>query len=211
MSDARRGRWNEEDLALLRTLGGRLSQIILGEDLDIPDLQRRDELGILANMVSRLARELRARRRDEHEHRRELERRVEELSAAYATQERLLTTIRSMPCPILTLHEGILLVPFSGAVDAARFGYMLPKLLDRVAAEHAAAVILHLAAPDPISPEGAALLAHAAQSLRKTGARPVLSGAPKPLPAAFASFTSCETLQEALTASLDLIGYRITR
>ena len=50
--------WDEEDRALLRALGGRISQIIHGEDLDFPDLQRRDELGILANMLSRLAREL---------------------------------------------------------------------------------------------------------------------------------------------------------
>lgn len=206
-----RSRWSEEDLALLRTLGGRMSQIILGEDLDVPDLQRRDELGLLANMVSRLAQELRARRRREQEHRRELERRVAELSTAYETQEKLLGTIRSLPSPILDLHEGILLVPITGTLDTTRIGFVARTLVEHVAAKRSEVVIVHLASPDPVSSEAVALLLRTAQSLRQLGARMLLAGLPLPHPASLAALTPCETLSEALTAALDLIGYRITR
>lgn len=211
MSEASHTRWSDEDLALLRTLGGRMSEIIHGEDLEVPDLQRRDELGILVNMVSRLARELRARRRQDSERHLELTRRVEELQSAYETQEKLLAAIRSLPSPILELHEGLLLVPIAGAIDATRIGYVLPGLLERIAALRPEVVLVHSSGGEPLSPEVVALLLRAGQSIRHAGARPILCGVALPHPASLALLTPCETLQEALIAGLDHIGYRITR
>jgi rsbT co-antagonist protein RsbR len=211
MSEPTRSRWSEPDLALLRTLGSRLSAIIHGEDLEVPDQNRRDELGILANMVSRLARELRDRRRQDLEHARELERQVEELSTAYQTQEKLLSAIRSLPSPVLDLHEGLLLVPVSGTVDAARIAYILPSLRERLTARRPEVVILHLTASEPLTAEAAALLLRAGQSLHKAGVRPILSGAVAPIPPSLASLTPCDSLQEALLTAFDFIGYRITR
>ena len=214
MNEGSEGRWTEEDLALLRGLGGRLSQIILGEEVEVPDLQRRDELGILANMVSHLARELRTRRQREDVHEAELQRRLEELTASYATQEKLLGALRSMASPILEPHQGLLLVALAGAVDAARVGDVIPPLLDRVAARRPEVVIVHLADTSPLSPDATVLLLRAGQSTHRLGARLMLSGVTDPARAQsreLSPITPCATLQEALTVALDLIGYRITR
>jgi rsbT co-antagonist protein RsbR len=209
-----RARWVEEDRALLRTLGGRISQIIHGEDVDLPDLQRRDELGILANMLSRLARDLSSARRRDLEYHSELEQRVAQLQSAYLTQEKLLGTIRELSSPILELHEGILLLPLVGALDAARVSSVLPTLLDRIAADRPRVVILHVT-DGPIPGEPATLLLRAEQSARHFGARMILSGVDRAArPEAgidLSSFTPCADLQEALAAALDFVGYRITR
>ena len=211
MSDLPKSRWNEEDLALLRVLGGRMSQLIHGEDIDVPDQQRRDELGILANMVSRLARELRSRRREQREQREELERRVHELQSAYDTQEKLLSTIRSLPSPILEIHPGVLIAPIAGDVDADRLGFMLRALIERVGVTRAEVVIVHLAAGKPTPPDLAAILLRVDQSLRHVGARAILAGSLAPYPRELSPMIPCATLQEALTVALDIIGYRITR
>ncbi len=217
MSDPPRGSWDEEDRALVRTLGARLSQIIHGEDLDIPDLQRRDELGILANMVSRLAHELRASRRQDRQYREELEHRVEQLQAAYTTQEKLLATIRELPSPVLEPYKGVLLVPIVGASDAARISQLAPALLERVAAHRPRAVIFHLATGASVTPEAAAVLLRACHSTRHFGAQPMLSGIETGEGNArlggvdFTHVMPCERLEDALVAALDLCGYRITR
>lgn len=202
--------WSDEDRSLLRTLGGHLSAIIHGEDLDVPDTQRRDELGILANMVSRVARELQARRRRDQATHRELTRRVDELQSAYETQEKLLSAIRNLPAPILEPYEGILLVPLGGPLDPTRVQQILRSLLDRAAAHRPEAVILHLAA-DAEGSDSIALLLRMGQSLRQAGTRPILSGVSSPHPPALSALTPCETLQEGLSAALDHLGYRITR
>jgi rsbT co-antagonist protein RsbR len=214
MTDASRSRWSEEDLALLRGLGGKLSQIILGEEIDVPDLQRRDELGILANMVSRLARELRDRRRREQEHEAELRSRVEQLQSAYDTQEKLLGAVRSVVSPILEPHAGILLVTLAAPIEPARVSDVMPLLLDQVSRQHPEVVIVHVASPSPLAPDVAAQLLRAGQTARRLGARLMLSGVadgPRQGGIDLSPITPCSNLQEALTAALDLIGYRITR
>jgi rsbT co-antagonist protein RsbR len=214
MSDSAKSRWTEEDLALLRGLGGRLSQIILGEETDVPDQQRRDELGILANLVSRVARELRDRRRREQEHEAELQRRVDELQAAYDTQEKLLSAVRNAVSPILEPYAGVLLVALPAPVEPSRVSDVLPLLLDRIAQLHPEVAIVHVVSPTSLSPEVAALLLRAGQSARRLGARLVLSGvtdSPRAGTVDLSPITPCSNLQEALTAALDLIGYRITR
>lgn len=211
MSDPGRARWTEEDLALLRVLGGRMSQLIHGEDIDVPDQQRRDELGILANMVSRLARELRAKRRQQREQRDELNRRVEELQSAYDTQEKLFSTIRGLPSPILELHEGVLLVPLVGEIDADRVGYLQDVLPGRAVATSAQSVILDVSTAPSMTPERAASLLRIEQPLRHTGARAILAGVAPPLPRELSPFVPCETLHEALVVALDRVGYHIKR
>lgn len=214
MSDDARSRWSEEDLGLLRDLGGRLSQIILGEDVEVPDLQRRDELGILSNMVSRLARELRDRRRREQEHEAELQRRVEQLQISYETQEKLLRELRSAVSPILEPHEGVLLVGLAAPLDPSRAGDAMAALLERVAARRAEVAIVHLAGASELAPDAAAVLLRAGQSARRLGARLMLSGVADTARAGtveLSPITPSQTLQEALGAALDLVGYRISR
>jgi rsbT co-antagonist protein RsbR len=210
-----RGRWADEDRALLRALGGRISQIIHGEDLDLPDLQRRDELGILANMVSRLARELGAARRRDLQYRTELEHRVDQLQSAYRTQEKLSATIRELSSPVLEPHEGVVLLPIAGALDAARIADVMPALLEHIAARRPRAVILHATSAESLTSEAAALVLRAEQSARHFGARLILSGLPPEAARAgrldVSRLTPCRHLHEALITALDIAGYRITR
>ena len=201
--------WDEDDRALLRALGGRISQIIHGEDLDVPDLQRRDELGILANMLSRLARELGAARRRDREHRAELERRVEELQMAYDTQEVLLTTLRRLRSPLLEPHPGVLLVPLVGALNAARASHEMPALLERLVGDRPRVLIVHLTGEESVTPEAALLVLHAERVARPLGARVILSGVTLAVARARGVDVShvlrCDDLQEALSRALDLV------
>jgi rsbT co-antagonist protein RsbR len=203
------GRWSAKDLALLRTLGARLSQLIHGEDVEFPDQKRRDELGILANMVSRLARELHAARQKDREHRAELEARVAQLQAAYDTQETLLATIREISSPLLDLHEDILLLPLIGALDGVRVAHVSAAVLPSIAQRRPEILVIHLMGGDAMTPDVAALLLRLDQAARRHGARAVLlSGAPQGSPGAvdLSSMTRCATLPEALAAALDLLG-----
>jgi rsbT co-antagonist protein RsbR len=211
----RRTRLDEQDRALLRTLGAHISQIIHGEDLDVPDVRRRDELGILANMLSRLARELSATRRREREQRAELERRVEQLQTAYDTQEKLLASVRRLSSPILEPYPGVLLLPIVGVLDAANAVYVMPALLERIAADSPQVVIIHVPFVDWVTPDVAALVRHAKRAARPLRARVLVSGV---TPAAarktgieVSDLTLFEDLCSALSAALDLMGYRITR
>jgi rsbT co-antagonist protein RsbR len=209
------GRWSEDDLALLRALGGRLSQLIHGEDADVPDLQRRDELGILANMVGRLARDLRVVRRNDRAARDELEARVAELQAAYETQEKLLATIREVGSPLLELFDGLLLLPIVGVLDAARVSHVLTGALRPIAQRRPKVLVIHLTGADAISPDVAALLVRFAQSARRHGARAVvLSGVPVTAPRStidLSAMAPCADLPEAIATAFDLLGYRIAR
>ena len=208
-------RWSDEDRALLRALGGRVSQIIHGEDLELEDLQRRDELGILANMVSRLARELGAARRRDRQHRAELEQQVAQLQAAYDTQERLLAAVRRFSSPILEPHQGILLLPIAGPLLATSLLDAMPALLERLTATRPVAVIVHPTVAEPIPSDAAIVLLRLEQSARHSGARLILSGVPAHLAGAggldVSRLTPCLDLQDALTTALDLLDLRIRR
>jgi rsbT co-antagonist protein RsbR len=210
-----RGGMSEEDRALIRTLGGRISQIIHGEDLDVPDLQRRDELGILANMLSRLAREIGKSRKRDQARGDELEARLDELQAAYQTQEKLLATIRELSSPLLDPHEGVVLLHFLGPLDAARVSSALPVLFARLTERRARVAVLHVTDASPIPSDAASLLVHAEASARKLGARIILSGCSPGRASAtevdLSALSPRAELPEALGVALRLVGYRITR
>ena len=118
-SESTAGRLSDEDRALIRRIGGQLSQLIHGMPAELPDIQRRDELGLLANMVSRVARELMSARAAGESHSAELRGRVIELQSAYETQEKLLGRVRDLSYPIMALHPEVLLVPVAARVPRA--------------------------------------------------------------------------------------------
>src|SRR5262245_36130658 len=106
---------SDEDLALIQIIRGNLNRIIDGRPVDLTEVDRKDELGTLANLVKRVARELnRSRRRDRHA-RTEIDRRMKDLEDAHARQERLLETILELSSPILNVYDGVLLLPLIGA------------------------------------------------------------------------------------------------
>jgi rsbT co-antagonist protein RsbR len=216
-SDARPSRLSDEDRALIRRIGGQLGQLLQGMPAELQDIQRRDELGILANMVTRLARELtQARARDEAR-RAELERRVAELQTAYETQERLLARVRELSSPIMTLHPDVLLVPLSGELVLSRFAEIVEPLIEHLAATRARAVILDISRIEIFDEEAARSLLKIERlaATRARGVALVLAGLPVGAEEAtgidLSRLSPCVDLAEALAAALDLTGYRLVR
>jgi len=167
---------SDEDRALIQTIGHNLSRIIENRPVDMSEVSRDDELGALANIVRRVARELnRSRRRDRHA-RTELDRRIKELEEAHAHQEKLLETILELSSPVLNVHEGVLLLPLIGTVDATRAEHLTRRLLERISSSNSPVVILDITGVPSIDGEVAALLLRAARAASLLGARTILSG-----------------------------------
>lgn len=171
-------RLSDDDRSLLRKIGSRLMRIIQGDLVPPLDVDRRDELGVLAAMVDRAADLLTRSREKERRHRAELVARVAELEEAHATQARLLETIHALSLPILSVHRDVLLVPIVGALDAQRAEDILPRLLERVAAAGARAVILDVTGATTLDDAVAARLLDAARAVRLLGAEVILCGVP---------------------------------
>jgi rsbT co-antagonist protein RsbR len=200
---------------LIRRIGGQLAQLIQGMSADLPDVQRRDELGILANMVNRIASELtRARERDGAREA-ELERHLAELQSAYEVQEKLLVRVRELSYPILTLHPEVLLVPVVGELAFDRFAEILEPLFHRLAATRARLVILDISRVEDFDVESARSLLKIERVTRARGVIPVLAGVPLGAEEAtgidLSGLTPCVDLARALTTALDLAGYHIIR
>ncbi|MRG97967.1 STAS domain-containing protein [Polyangium spumosum] len=173
----------DEEMDLLRWIGSRMSRVLIGKYEELPFLDRKDELGVVANMVARVARELRrSRERDEARRKelemrgRELEARVAELEEARAEQERLLARVRELSAPVLEVYRSVLLVPIAGALDASLLAQAEGRVLARASQAGARTVILDITgalAIDPVVAEG---LVRIARALSLLGARVVLCG-----------------------------------
>ena len=214
-SEPRAGRLSDEDRALIRRIGGQLSQLIHGMPAELPDIQRRDELGLLANMVSRVARELMGARAAAESHEAELQGRVTELQSAYETQEKLLGRVRDLSYPIMALHPEVLLVPIAGALVLSGFVEIVEPLLHRLASTRARAVIIDITRIEIFDEEAARSLLKIERATRARGVVPVLAGLPVGAEEAtgidLSSLNPCSDLAQALTMALDFTGYRIVR
>jgi rsbT co-antagonist protein RsbR len=214
-SESRAARLSDEDRALIRRIGGQLSQLIHGMPAELPDIQRRDELGLLANMVSRVARELTLARTAAETHGAELERRVAELQTAYETQEKLLARVRELSNPIMALHPDVLLVPFAGALVLAGFIEIVEPLLHRLASTRARAVILDITRIEVFDEEAARSLLKIERALRARGVVSVLAGLPVGAEEAtgidLSNLNPSADLARALTMALDFAGHRLVR
>jgi rsbT co-antagonist protein RsbR len=169
-------RLTAEDRVLIQTLGSRLRNMINDQEVAPIDVDRRDELGILANMVNRVAKELRNSRRRDAQRRQELEQHLAELRAAHATQERLLATIRELSTPTLNIYPGVLLVPLIGSMDSARAADVISTLLEQITARQAQIVILDVTGIPTIDTRVANVLLQAARAAGLLGARVILCG-----------------------------------
>jgi rsbT co-antagonist protein RsbR len=206
---------SDEDRALIRRIGGQLSQLIHGMPAELPDIHRRDELGILANMVSRLAREYTQARALGEARQAELERRVTELQSAYETQEKLLGRVRELSYPMMMIHAEVLLVPVAGALVLAGFGEIVEPLIHHLAATRARAVILDISRLEVFDEEAARSLVQIERATRARGVIPVLAGVPIDAEEAtgidLSRLNPCVDLAQGLVMALDLTGYRIVR
>ena len=166
----------DEEMELLRWIGARMSRVLLGRYEELPFIERTDELGIVANMVARVARELRRGRERDEARRKELEARVKELEEARAEQERLLAAVRELSAPVLEVYRGVLLVPMAGALDASMLAQAEERVLAQVSAAGARTVILDITGATAIDPVVAEGLVRISRALSLLGARVVLCG-----------------------------------
>jgi rsbT co-antagonist protein RsbR len=209
-------RLTPEELKLLTKIGGHLSRMLTGK-LDAPLVSdRRDELGMLANMVGRAATEIAKGRARDERLRRELEERIRELESARATQERLLARIRELSSPVLDILPGVLLVPLVGALDEARMALVTTTLLERVAASRAGVVILDVTGVHELDRPVAGLLLRAAGAVSLLGARTMLCGVSPAMAQIavgdgldLAQMTPSGSLRGALVRALSALGARI--
>lgn len=208
---------SSENRTLVRRIGTRLRQILNGENSELEDVDRVDELGILANLVNRVANELHASRLRDQQQRQELEQRLAEQQALYQTQQQLLATIEALSAPVLNIHDGVLLVPIVGVVDDNRAAQLITTLLESTSRYHAHTIILDVTGVAALDTAVANVLLQAAQSLKLLGARIILCGiAPEVaqvivgLGIDMSALTTCSDLQAALRRALSASGMHIT-
>ncbi len=209
-------RLNTEDRALIRSIGTRLRRLIQGEVLDYQPNERRDELGILANMINRVGKELRLIRQKEQKQREELENRLEELRAAQDAQQRLQYTIEELSTPMLNIYQGVLLLPIIGGMDDQRAEKMIDTLLEHVQKTRSSVVILDITGMAVIDTQVANALIRAAQTSALLGASVILCGMTPDVAQVVVSlginlavFQSCSDLQAGLKIALRMTNHRI--
>jgi rsbT co-antagonist protein RsbR len=169
-------RLNTEERTLLRQIGSAFLQILQGQLVQVPESDRRDELGLLALIANRVATEILKTRDRDAKARAALEQKIAELKESYLTQERLLATIQTLSSPVLHIHPGVVLMPLIAEIDQARSEQIIITLLEQVVALRAQVVILDLTsavAGDAMVPE---VIARASNAARMLGARTILSG-----------------------------------
>ncbi len=213
---AEQSRLTTEDRALIRSIGTRLRRLIQGEVLDNEASERRDELGILANMINRVGKELRLIRRQEQKHREELEHRLEELRTAQDARQRLQYTIEELSTPILNIYQGVLLLPIIGGMDDQRAEQMITTLLEHVQQTRSFVVILDITGMAVIDTQVANTLIRAAQATALLGASVILCGMTPDVAQVVVSlginlsvFQSCSDLQAGLRIALRITNHRI--
>ena len=207
----------DEDRSIIQIIGSNLRHIIQGRRIETQEFDRRDELGILANMVNRVAKELYNSRQRDQRQRQEIERQLGELREAHETQERLLSTIRDLSTPVLNIHQGVLLLPIIGFLDSSRAEHVISTLLDRIATTQSEVVILDITGVHTLDTQVANVLLQAAQATELLGARVILCGVSPEVAQVVISLgidlstlTPSSDLQAALDAALRLTGYRVT-
>lgn len=166
----------EDDRALLREIGAHLSRIMHDEPAEPLDVERKDEIGILARMVSRAGKVIQRGRERDAQHRRELERRIQELEEAYEKQEELVGTIRALSAPIMNIHRGVLLVPIVGALDPGRAELILTAVLKRITEARARVVILDVTGVPALDAGVGHIVLRGLGAIKLLGARALLCG-----------------------------------
>jgi rsbT co-antagonist protein RsbR len=166
----------EDDRALLREIGAHLSRIMHDEPAEPLEVERKDEIGILAIMVSRAGKVIQRGRERDAKHRRELERRIQELEEAYAKQEEMLGTIRALSAPIMNIHRGVLLAPIIGALDPGRAELILTSILTRITETRASVVILDVTGVSGLDPGVGHIVLRGLGAIKLLGARALLCG-----------------------------------
>lgn len=183
-------RLSDEELELIRWIGARLSRILLERYEDLPFTERKDELGVLYNMVARVTKELgRAKKRDQEqkdklraqarvlaEQKAELELRVIEIEEARAIAAGLLARVRELTAPVLTVHDRVVLVPIAGAIDSELLAQTEDRIVHSISTTRARVVILDITGAKGIDSTFAAGLVRITRTVSLLGAHVILCG-----------------------------------
>ncbi len=133
---------------------------------------------------------------------------------------RATTTVRSLQlaAPILPLHEGVLLIPLVGRINAERAAHVIQSLLASIMRQRSQAVIIDVTGMNATDESATDHLLHAAQAARLLGAKAILVGIS---PNVARTFTKAGTdlggltilgdLASGVEYALRLLGRAITR
>jgi rsbT co-antagonist protein RsbR len=223
MTHDNQSRFTDADFEVIRTIGTMLQRIIHDEKPQPVISERRDELGILVNMVNRVSKEFyKSRRRDEQQRaqleqqRDQLEQRLVELRQAQEEQQRLMYTIEELSTPILNIYRNVLLMPIVGGVDPARAQKMIGVMLERVTDSRSSVVILDITGLPVLDTQVANSLVQASQAASLLGAQVILCGMTPDVAQVVVSlgidlamFRPCSDLQAALLLALAITRHKI--
>lgn len=130
-----------------------------------------DELTILAMFGSQLATTLLRLRANA-----EQQRQFTALEEANAAQAKLLATVRELSTPVIPVHDGILVLPLVGTLDAVRSAQVTEALLHAIQKDRASVVILDITGVPAVDAGVADHLVGSTRAAALLGARCVLVG-----------------------------------
>jgi rsbT co-antagonist protein RsbR len=99
-----------------------------------------------------------------------------EVERRSAEQERLLDLVHALELPVLSVGDGLLVVPLVGTLDSRRITAIQQHLFAQVTAQRAHTVVLDITAISAVDATIAATLLQTAQGVRLLGAQTLLSG-----------------------------------
>ncbi len=126
------------------------------------------------------------------------------------------TALRTLTALIITVWEGVLMVPVMGGLDSGRATILMERLLNSVVMNRSRHVILDLTAVDTVDPATADHLLRIVRGVELLGARAVVTGIQPGVSQTLASFTgglggikTLRNLQEGLKMCMGLMDNRM--
>lgn len=140
------------------------------------------------------------------------------VSTVLGTLRRHEASLREMSTPIIRVHDGVLLLPLIGTIDAARAQQIIETVLARVNEEGAQVIIFDIAGIPSVNAQVADHLVKTTAAARLLGARVVLTGVSPGVARTMveigADLTGMYTsgqLAAGIELALDIVGREITR
>lgn len=126
--------------------------------------------------------------------------------------------ILRLAAPIIPLHEGVLLMPLVGAINAERAAHIIESLLESIARQRSRTVIIDVTGMHAADESATDHLLHAAHAARLLGAQVILVGITPELARTFTKagarlggLTILGDLTSGVEHALGLLGRAITR
>ena len=151
------------------------------------EVRRGGELGVLADALRTMARDLHSSRAQIEAQNQALEQRVAERTAdlegalvelrtSIGEREQLSATIQELSSPVLPVFEGILVMPLVGAITGERANLLINSLLHAIEQHRADFVIMDVTGVPIIDTQVAQALLQASDAARLLGTRTILAG-----------------------------------